>query len=533
MRQTLFHIPEYIGNVPVFGFGLLLGGFAIFSIVVLVSLTRRQATRSDAWGYLPILALGVGLCFFLPRLCEERGLPIRGYGTFMLLAVVTSTGVAVWRGRRLGVNSEQVLTLVFWGFVPGIIGARLFYVIQYWEDIRQESLGATLTQLVNVADGGLVVYGSFIGASIGFLAFIWLTKMPTLATFDLLAPSIALGAGLGRLGCFMNGCCYGGVCDLDWKVSFPWESPAHVHQVEYGETFCHGLKLPSLPEDAHGGPFAKPIIAEVKDGSRAQQTGLGQGDEIVAVNGQRIASVRQAQWALLNAYKLDLLIKTTDTEPVYFNWIVEDPFGDCELDRQGQLSIRRVKIIDAQNGPSPVVAEVAGGSWAARPDPGVRPGLQPGQKIVSVNGRAVVSTADIRRLIVEHRDSPWLSVQVEGRGSPAEWVIDIPRGGPEPIHPTQLYSAINGCLIFLFLVAFAPFRRPDGAVWAMLLTLYPIARIMSERIRTDEAADWAGMTPAETVSLVLLSCAIAFWILILRKPVHTQFSTAGEVVPKR
>ncbi len=535
MRQTLFYIPEYIGNVPVFGFGWLLGVLAIASIVFLVAAARRGNLAADSWGYLPILALGVGLCFFLPRLCHEQGLPIRGYGTFMLLAVVTSTGVAVWRGHRRGVNSEQVLTLVFWGFVPGIIGARVYYVIEYWDDIRRESLADTLVQLVNVADGGLVVYGSFIGASLGFLAFIWLTKMPTLATLDLLAPSIALGAGLGRLGCLMNGCCYGGVCDHDWKVFFPWESPVHVHQVQHGETFCHGLKLPVLPDDEHEGWFSDPIIAEVENGSAAERAGLKKGDEIEYVNGQPISSIRRAQLSLLNAYKLDLLIKTADPEPDYFSWIVEDPFADGGLDQEGQVSIRRVRISDSKNGP--VVAEVARGSWAARRDPGVRPGLKPGQKIVSVNGRPedqpVSSTDEIRRLIIEHRDKPWLTVQIKGRASPAQWLIDIPRSGPEAVHPTQLYSATNGILICLFLLALAPFCRRDGAVWAMLLTLYPITRIMAERIRTDEPAGLGGMTTAEQVSLVVLSCAIALWIFILRKPVQTASSTDGEAVPKR
>ena len=530
MRQTLFHIPEYIGNVPVFGFGLLLGVLTVISIVVLASLLSRRDVGTDAWGYLPILALGVGLCFFLPRLCEERGIPIRGYGTFMLAAVVASTAVAAWRGYRRGVNPDQVLTLVFWGFVPGLIGARLYYVIEYWDQIRRESLGATLGQVVNIPDGGLVVYGSFIGASIGFLAYIWLTKMPTLATLDLLAPSLALGVAIGRLGCFMNGCCYGGACDLPWKVTFPWDSPAHGHQVEHGETFAHGLKLPSPPRDENGGAYAGPIIAQVESGSAAERAELKPGDEITAVNGQATTWARAAQRALLDAYKLDLLMKTADSKPRYFHWLIEDPFAGSRLDGDRELSIRRVTITDSEAGASPVVARVAQGSWASRPEPESRPGIQPGQKIISVNGRPVATTADVRRLIFEHRDSPWLLIQTKDRASPVQWGLDVPRGGPEPIHPTQLYSSIDGFLLFLFLLAFAPFCRRDGAVWAMLLTLHPITRIMLERIRTDEPPAWAGMTTAENVSLVLLACAAALWLYILRRPPATAFAADREIV---
>ena len=533
MRQTLFYIPEYIGDVPVFGFGLLLGIFAVFSIVVLVSLARRRATRSDAWGYLPILALGVGLCFFLPRLCEEQGLPIRGYGTLMLAAVVIATAVAAWRGHRLGVNPEQTLALVFWGFVPGIIGARLYYVIEYWDRFQQESIGATLVAVANVAEGGLVVYGSLIGASIGFLAFIRMNKMPPLATLDLLAPSLVLGLAIGRIGCFMNGCCYGGACDLPWKVSFPWDSPAHIHQVEHEETFIHGLKLPSAAQDENGGVYASPIIAHVQSGSAAERAGLKPGDEITAVNSQATTWSGGAHRALLNAYKLDLLMKTADPDPIYFHWVIENPLGDGRLDEDRELLIHRVMITDAKAGASPVVAYVTRGSWASRPETGSRPGIQPGQKIVSVNGRPVATTADVRRVILDHHDSPWLAIQTKDRASPVQWKLDLPRGGPEPIHPTQLYSSIGGFLLFMFLVAFAPFRRRDGAVWAMLLTLYPITRIMLERIRTDEPAALAGMTTAENVSLVLLACAVGLWLYILRRPPATALATYRENAAQR
>ena len=533
MRQTLFYIPEYIGDVPVLGFGLLLGIVAICSLVVFVSLVRRRAVRSEVWGYLPILAFAVGLCFFLPRLCQEQGLPIRGYGTLMLAAVLVSTAVAAWRGHRAGVNPEQVLTLVFWGFVPGLIGARLYFVIQYWDQFQRDTIGATLVAVANVPDGGLVVYGSLIGASIGFLAFIWLNKMPTLATLDLLAPSLVLGLAIGRLGCLMNGCCHGGACDLPWKVSFPWNSPAHIHQVEHGETFIHGLKLLSPARAENDGAYASPIVSQVQSGSEAERAGLKPGDEITAVNSQATTWAGSAQRALLDAYKLDLLLKTTDLKPRYFHWLIDDPFADGRLDEGRELSIRRVTIADAESGAGPAVAHVTRGSWASRPESGIRPGIEPGQEIVSVNGRPVATADNVRRLVLEHRDSPWLSIQTKDRASPIQWRIDVPSGGPQPIHPTQLYSSISGFLLFLFLLAFAPFRRRDGAVWAMLLTAYPITRIMLERIRTDEPAAWAGMTTAENVSLVLLACAAILWLYVLLRPPATALATYEITTVKR
>ena len=86
-------------------------------------------------------------------------------------------------------------------------------------------LGALIFAVVNVAAGGLVVYGSFIGAMLGLGLFWRRYRMPLLATADLIAPSMLLGLALGRVGCLLNGCCYGVPCDLPWKVTFPWSSP--------------------------------------------------------------------------------------------------------------------------------------------------------------------------------------------------------------------------------------------------------------------------------------------------------------------
>ena len=73
--------------------------------------------------------------------------------------------------------------------------------------------------------------------------------MPLLATADLIAPSMLLGLALGRVGCLLNGCCYGGPCDLPWKVTFPWNSPFHQHEAEQGITGVFGLTFRDGPDD--------------------------------------------------------------------------------------------------------------------------------------------------------------------------------------------------------------------------------------------------------------------------------------------
>lgn len=419
MRQTLFYIPnEEIAGLPVFGRGWLLLVWAIFSIGLLIWLIRKQESSAEAWGYVPLLALvGAAIWFLVPRLCEPEGLPIRGYGVMLLVAVASAVTLAAWRARRLGVDPELVFTLSFWLFVPGILGARVYYVVAHWAEFQKATPGETFSAILNVTQGGLVVYGSVIGGVLGLVAFVYKYKMPPLATFDLMTPSLLLGMSIGRLGCLLNGCCFGGACDLPWSVTFPLGSPAHVHQVEFGETFLYGLKLPSFPEQDLGGPGAPAAIADVEPGSAAEQGGLKPGQQIAAIEGRPVRTLAEAQWVLINARK------------------------------------------------------------AGRP------------------------------------------VSVETAESPS--AVTLPVGPPsrsEPVHPTQVYSTVNALLLCLFLLAYAPFSRRDGELWAMFLTLYPLTRFLLEMIRTDEPAVFLGLKMPQIISLVLVLCAVFLYIHVWMKP---------------
>ena len=419
MLQTLFHIPNEITGMPVFGFGLLLALWAAGSLALLAWLGWRQGFNADTWGYVPILALiGAAIWFVLPRLAEAEGLPIRGYGVMLLLALLASTSLAAWRARRRGIDPELIFSLAFWVIVPGIIGARLFYVIEYWPAFERPTLGATLAEIFKVTEGGLVVYGSLLGGFLGLAAFLRKHRLPMLATFDLLAPAVMLGLAIGRLGCMLNGCCYGGLCDLPWAVRFPVESPAHVHQVQHGETFLYGLKITGDAE-------APPVITDVQPGSPAEEHGLKAGQTIAAINGAPVAMVADAQWALLRA----------------------------------------------------------------------------------------------------HRRGSQLAIHTQGVRNPATWRIAPPLPASEPVHPTQLYSSLNALLLCLFLLAYDPFRKRDGELFALVLTLYPITRFVLEIIRTDEASVFGtGLSISQNLSLLLLAAAVGVWAYVLRQPLGKAFA---------
>jgi len=218
------------------------------------------------------------------------------------------------------------MDMAFWVFLLGMVGARLFYCIEYWGvDIKN------WWEVFQYWKGGIVFYGGLIGAIAGFFVYRRSHPFPLRPYMDVLAPSIGIGIMFGRLGCFLNGCCYGRVCHLPWAVSFPKPSPPWDHH--------HTM------------------------------------------------------------------------------------------------------------------------------------GMIPAGAIQSL-----------------------------------------------PIHPTQIYFAVDGLVLLLLLSAFFPLRRRDGEVMGLLMLTYPISRFLIEFLRNDETAFFAGLTISQTISVALFLVGLAFWAWLFKQP---------------
>ncbi len=145
MRQTLFFIPDELGGRPTFGpDGWLLFVWIGFCVALLIWLVRRHGWNNETRSYLPFMAVvGLVIAFVLPLVEVPRhGLPVRGYGVMLLTATVAGVGLAVYRARSMGLHPDLILSLAFRMFLCGIIGARLFFVIQYWDVIRENQCAA-------------------------------------------------------------------------------------------------------------------------------------------------------------------------------------------------------------------------------------------------------------------------------------------------------------------------------------------------------------------------------------------------------
>jgi len=138
----------------------------------------------------------------------------------MALAFLAGLITATRRARLVNVSADIIADVTLWLMVGGIVGARVVYVTTYW---KQEFANQPFSEVFMVQHGGLVYYGGLIGSTIAGLSYLAWKKQPVWKITDILAPSIALGSVFGRIGCLLNGCCYGYPTNVPWAIRFPAE----------------------------------------------------------------------------------------------------------------------------------------------------------------------------------------------------------------------------------------------------------------------------------------------------------------------
>jgi phosphatidylglycerol:prolipoprotein diacylglycerol transferase len=150
-----------------------------------------------------------------PLLIKIGDFSLHTYGFMLALGFILAVFVALKEARRVGVDPNLVMDLCFYLVLAALLGSRVFYVLLNWEEFRSHPMDA-----VKFWQGGLVFYGGLIFA---FLTGLWYVRRHHLnfrQLADLMAPSIALGQALGRLGCFAAGCCYGAPTAVPWACTF-------------------------------------------------------------------------------------------------------------------------------------------------------------------------------------------------------------------------------------------------------------------------------------------------------------------------
>lgn len=182
-----------------------------------------------------------------PELFRLGPVPVSGYGTMVLVGVLTGMWLLGHGARRRGWSTAAAWDVAMAIVFGGIAGGRLFYVIQHWEE---HFATRPLWSVIAIWEGGLVLYGALFG---GAVLLFWMVRRRGWRGLDFLdaaAPGVAAGIAWGRVGCLLNGCCWGKACTPDYwfGIQFPPGSMAGllapVHPTQLYESI--GAALLSL-----------------------------------------------------------------------------------------------------------------------------------------------------------------------------------------------------------------------------------------------------------------------------------------------
>ncbi|MBN1123814.1 MAG: prolipoprotein diacylglyceryl transferase [Sedimentisphaerales bacterium] len=172
---------------------------------------------------------------------------VKSYGAMMVIGFL----LAVLLMRRLlkgfGEDPDHITNVALYALIAGVIGARIFYVVHFWEKFRGEPLS-----VLAVWQGGLEYLGGVLLAIVVVLIYLFRNKLPVRTYMDVLSIGLMLGLGFGRIGCFWNGCCFGKVTECPLGVRFPYASPPYISQVYPDPQRNRDAPLWELPADYYG-----------------------------------------------------------------------------------------------------------------------------------------------------------------------------------------------------------------------------------------------------------------------------------------
>lgn len=444
------------------------------------------------------------LLFVIPGL----NVPIYGFGAMLVTAFLACGWWAGRRAKPLGMSPDHVQDLAFVLFLSGIIGARLFYILQFNNQFKFEGLGGLIAEFIAIDRGGIVFYGCLVGGLVGFLGFrhfvLKRLNVSTWALADVIAPLLALGLAIGRIGCYLNGCCWGQVAVPECQpVPFAGPacrmplatSPIKDHLLKPGgnsepRPHCRGVQtgtgfvvMPRLDGDPRS------VVVSVEPGSDAERAGLKAGDLISTVNGfpnDTMLVLNGERSAVQSG--LDLVKTKGKLES-------HKPVADT-----GLLGCHRSK---AESGDWLAIItfdEPRNATMAKRLVDPLRPGL---------------SSHIVDRYIALQEDWPRgetaLALGVK-RGEESITITFTPRS--VTLFPTPLYESLSMILLMLVILAWQPFKRHDGQLMVIWLIGYGIHRFLNESIRVEPIYSLGGIQLGLTASQ-WISIGIALGGIIL------------------
>jgi len=153
-------------------------------------------------------------------------LTVKSYGLMMVIGFLA----CVWLIRRLSrdftPDPQHITNAALYALIGGVVGARLFFLLHYHDRFRSNPI-----EIFAIWQGGLELAGGVVAAIIVILLYMLYHKLPVRRYLDVLAIGLMLVLVFGRIGCFLNGCCYGKPTELPWGIRFPYDSFAYRSQI--------------------------------------------------------------------------------------------------------------------------------------------------------------------------------------------------------------------------------------------------------------------------------------------------------------
>ena len=143
-------------------------------------------------------------------------LTIASYGVMIMLGFLAALLFLLRRGRRWGLAPQALFDVALATLLCGIVGSRVFFVVHEWDYFSEN-----LVEIIRIDRGGLWFYGGLMGGAAAALVVVRLRKLPATRTLDVITSVLPLGHAFGRMGCFLNGCCFGRITASWVGVRFP------------------------------------------------------------------------------------------------------------------------------------------------------------------------------------------------------------------------------------------------------------------------------------------------------------------------
>jgi phosphatidylglycerol:prolipoprotein diacylglycerol transferase len=235
---------------------------------------------------------------------------VKSYGTLVVIGFL----LAVWLMRRMakraGQNPEWIASAAMYALIAGFVGAKLFHVAHYYEQFRHNFSAI-------FSGSGFEFLGGVLTAIVFLLVYFYLKKLPFWLYLDMLAVGLMVGLGFGRIGCLMNGCCYGKITDVPWAIHFPYKSPVFYGQAHPNPERGRPQPQLNLPESYFQDGFLKPYEKLTPEQKEAVTTGplcvlpVHPTQIYSSINAFLLACVLYAVWRKLGQIKPGVTMSLT------------------------------------------------------------------------------------------------------------------------------------------------------------------------------------------------------------------------------